>query len=68
MAPCMTPLDCSRVFDEEGRFAPELADGSEKEIACDTVVFAIGQVADLSFLGDLGPLGGDRGGKSTASR
>lgn len=47
-------LDCTRVFDEEGRFAPEFAEGSEREIACDTVIFAIGQVADLSFLGDHG--------------
>jgi len=45
-------VDCSRVFDDEGRFSPEFVPGSEKEIACDTVIFAIGQVADLSFLGD----------------
>lgn len=45
-------VDCTRVFDAEGRFAPQFAEGSEKEIACDTVIFAIGQVADLSFLGE----------------
>lgn len=45
-------IDCSRVFDATGRFAPEFVDGSEKEIACDTIIFAIGQVADLSFLGE----------------
>jgi NADPH-dependent glutamate synthase beta subunit-like oxidoreductase len=44
-------IDCSRVFDAEGRFAPEFVPGSEKEIPCDTVIFAVGQVADLSFLG-----------------
>jgi NADPH-dependent glutamate synthase beta subunit-like oxidoreductase len=45
-------IDCSRVFDATGRFAPEFVDGSEKEIACDTIIFAIGQIADLSFLGE----------------
>lgn len=45
-------VDCTRVFDEDGRFAPEFAAGSEREIPCDTVIFAIGQIADLSFLGD----------------
>jgi formate dehydrogenase (NADP+) beta subunit len=44
-------VDVARVFDETGRFAPQFVDGSEKEIACDTVVVAIGQIADLSFLG-----------------
>jgi formate dehydrogenase beta subunit len=44
-------LDVTRVFDEQGRFAPEFADGSEQEIECDTVIFAVGQIADLSFLG-----------------
>ena len=41
----------SRVFDEERRFSPEFVEGSEEDIACDTVVMAIGQIADLSFLG-----------------
>ncbi|MFN7976257.1 MAG: FAD-dependent oxidoreductase [Acidobacteriota bacterium] len=44
-------LDVARVFDDAGRFAPELVPGTEKEILCDTVVLAVGQVADLSFLG-----------------
>jgi len=44
-------LDVSRVFDDAGRFAPVTIAGTEKEIACDTVVLAVGQVADLSFLG-----------------
>jgi NADPH-dependent glutamate synthase beta subunit-like oxidoreductase/ferredoxin len=45
-------LDVARVFDAAGRFAPELVPGSEKDIPCDTVVVAVGQMADLSFLGD----------------
>ncbi len=45
-------LDVARVFDENGRFAPILTPGSEKDIPCDTVVLAVGQIADLGFLGD----------------
>lgn len=45
-------VDAARVFDANGRFAPEFIEGSEQEIPCDTVILAIGQVADLSFLGD----------------
>ena len=44
-------LDVSRVFDEGRRFAPQFVEGSEREIPCDTVILAIGQIADLSFLG-----------------
>lgn len=45
-------LDVSRVFDEAGRFSPQFSPDTEKEIPCDTVIFAIGQIADLSFLGE----------------
>jgi formate dehydrogenase beta subunit len=41
----------SRVFDEQRRFSPEFSPGTEEEIACDTVVVAVGQMADLDFLG-----------------
>jgi NADPH-dependent glutamate synthase beta subunit-like oxidoreductase/ferredoxin len=44
-------LDVARVFDDQGRFAPQTVEGSEREIPCDTVILAIGQIADLSFLG-----------------
>jgi ferredoxin len=44
-------LDVARVFDEQGRFAPQTVPGTEREVACDTVILAIGQMADLSFLG-----------------
>jgi NADPH-dependent glutamate synthase beta subunit-like oxidoreductase/NAD-dependent dihydropyrimidine dehydrogenase PreA subunit len=55
-------IDVARVFDDKGRFAPEFVLGSEKEIGCDTVILAVGQMADLGFLGDdhgvaLGPQG-----------
>lgn len=45
-------VDVARVFDPQGRFAPEFVPDSEQEIACDTVILAVGQVADLGFLGD----------------
>lgn len=44
-------LAVSRVFNERGEVDPELVAGSERQIPCDTVIFAIGQIADLSFLG-----------------
>ncbi|HEX7601763.1 MAG TPA: FAD-dependent oxidoreductase, partial [Polyangiaceae bacterium] len=45
-------LRVRRLFDDEGRFAPELEPGTEEEIPCDTVITAIGQIADVSFLGE----------------
>ncbi len=45
-------LNVSRVFNDEGRFSPTFVDGSEVQIPCDTVIFAVGQIADLEFLGD----------------
>lgn len=44
-------VDVSRVFDEQHRFSPVFVEGSENELACDTVILAVGQIADLSFLG-----------------
>jgi NADPH-dependent glutamate synthase beta subunit-like oxidoreductase/ferredoxin len=44
-------LDVARVFDENGKFSPILTPGTEKDIACDSVILAVGQMADLSFLG-----------------
>lgn len=43
-------LSVASVFDEEGRFAPRFVDGSESVIPCDSVVMAIGQTPDLSWL------------------
>lgn len=43
-------IRCSRVFDESGRFNPTFIDGSEESVECDTVVLAIGQAADLSWI------------------
>jgi formate dehydrogenase (NADP+) beta subunit len=43
-------LEASRVFDEAGRFAPRFVDGSETTVEADTVIVAIGQTGDLTFL------------------
>lgn len=41
---------CLRVFDPQGRFAPEFDKGETQRFECDTVVWAIGQAVDVSFL------------------
>jgi ferredoxin len=38
------------VFDENRRFSPTFIEGSEVVVDCDTVVLAIGQTADLSWI------------------
>jgi len=43
-------LTASRVFDETGRFSPQFIPGTEAVIPTDTVIMAIGQTGDLSFL------------------
>jgi NADPH-dependent glutamate synthase beta subunit-like oxidoreductase/ferredoxin len=48
----LSTLDVARVYDENGRFSPVLVPHTEKAIPCDTVILAVGQVADLSFLGE----------------
>lgn len=40
------------VFDARGRFAPVYVEGSEAELAADSVIFAVGQQADLGCLGE----------------
>ena len=40
----------SRVFDEQGKFAPILEDGTDETIPCDTVLLAVGQEGDLGLL------------------
>lgn len=41
---------CLSVFDSERRFNPQFDDSVRETIACDSVIFAIGQQADFSFL------------------
>jgi formate dehydrogenase beta subunit len=43
-------IRCERVFDEQGRFSPSFAAGSEWIMPADTILLAIGQRSDYSFL------------------
>ena len=43
-------IRCTSVFDAQHRFNPQFEVGSETVIPCDTVILAIGQASDLSFL------------------
>ena len=41
---------CLSVFNAEGRFDPQFAEGETEDIPADSIIFAIGQTSDLSFL------------------
>ncbi len=43
-------VHCSSVFDSQHRFNPTFEPETESVITCDTVILAIGQASDLSFL------------------
>jgi NADPH-dependent glutamate synthase beta subunit-like oxidoreductase/ferredoxin len=43
-------VDCISVFDDQKRFNPKFATGTEKLIEADTVILAIGQTSDLSWV------------------
>jgi formate dehydrogenase beta subunit len=43
-------IDCTSVFDEQKRFSPKFAAGTEKIIEADTVIMAIGQTSDLTWV------------------
>jgi len=43
-------IHCTSVFDAQHRFNPTFAAGTETIIPCDTVILAIGQASDLTFL------------------
>jgi formate dehydrogenase beta subunit len=45
-------IDVASVFDEDGRFNPKFIAETEKVMACDTVILAIGQAAQLDFLSE----------------
>lgn len=45
----------TRVFDDEGRFAPEFDESDRMELEADTIIMAIGQAIDVDVLGDDGP-------------
>jgi len=43
-------IKASRVFDENRRFSPQFIEGSEEIVSSETVVLAIGQAADITWL------------------
>jgi formate dehydrogenase beta subunit len=43
-------IDCASVFDAQHRFSPTFLPGTEVALAADTVILAIGQACDLSYL------------------
>jgi formate dehydrogenase (NADP+) beta subunit len=43
-------LRVASVFDPDGRFNPRLIEGTESAMECDSVILAIGQAPDLSWL------------------
>lgn len=45
-------IDVQSVFDEQGRFNPTFKPNTEKQMAADTIILAIGQQPDLSFISD----------------
>jgi formate dehydrogenase (NADP+) beta subunit len=45
---------CTRVFDEAGKFSPEFDENETTTIEADTIVWAIGQQPDLSFIDPAG--------------
>jgi NADPH-dependent glutamate synthase beta subunit-like oxidoreductase len=45
---------CTRVYDEQRRFAPVFDDADRKLVECDTVLLAVGQAPNLAFLEDGG--------------
>jgi formate dehydrogenase beta subunit len=45
---------CTRVYDENRRFAPVFDDADRRTVACDTVLLAVGQAPNVTFLQDGG--------------
>ncbi len=45
---------CTRVYDENRRFDPVFDDSETHQVACDSVLMAVGQSTDLSFLAEGG--------------
>ncbi len=43
-------INCVSVFDENGRFNPKFAEGTESVMECDSLILAIGQSSDLTWV------------------
>ena len=61
-------LRVASVFDPDGRFNPRLIDGTEAVLECDSVILAIGQAPDLSWLSDEDGVELNPGGTITVDR
>jgi formate dehydrogenase (NADP+) beta subunit len=61
-------IGVASVFDDAGRFAPVFVPGTEDVIAADTVILAVGQSADLSYLGESLDLARDARGNPVIDR
>ncbi len=61
-------LRVASVFDPDGRFNPRLIDGTESTLECDSVILAIGQAPDLSWLSDDDGVGLNPGGTIAVDR
>ncbi len=61
-------LVCSHVFDEQRRFSPILAEGTEKLFEADVVIFSVGQAVDQGFAKDLRGVELTRGGYVVADK
>ncbi len=61
----LTAVNVVSLFDDQGRFAPTYGDVLTNYTDVDSVIVAIGQTPDLSFVGDL-PLTNERGNRLKA--
>jgi NADPH-dependent glutamate synthase beta subunit-like oxidoreductase len=52
---------CESVFDKQGRFAPTFCETELSILPGDTIIIAIGQMSNLSFLSENGPAVNERG-------
>jgi len=55
-------IACTQVFDSDGRFSPVFDEGKTISIEADSIIFAIGQQLDLSFLDEKDGIELTRGG------
>lgn len=52
-ATALETIEVSSVFDADGRFDPQYVDGTESLYPADTIILAVGQAPDISFLGPI---------------
>ena len=54
-------VKCTSVFDEAGKFNPKFDESVVEDIEADTIMFAIGQTSDLTFLSEADGVETERG-------